>query len=188
MIDGSFGGAIVQRVWVPSFFCAAFCVLPCSLPAVTRADTVALWLFDEQVGIYPSCVLGDAATNDCPLVLGPGGQIVEGKYGNALEASEHPKLKLAQANRDTGFERRPEMLNIDTGATGFAQVGILDENGEPIEGVGVDDCVYINGDFIETEVEWLKKGTDLSALAGKPVKVMIRSRGTKLYSLQFVDR
>lgn len=64
-----------------------------------RADTVALWLFDEPLGLYPSCVLGDAATNDCPLVLGPGGQVVEGKYGNALQPLEQTKKKLNKRAR-----------------------------------------------------------------------------------------
>jgi hypothetical protein len=85
--------------------------------------------------------------------------------------------------RPLRFEGSRLVLNVDTGATGYAQVGILDENGRSIDGFGVDDCVYINGDFIDTEVEWLHKG-----LAGKPVQLVIRSRGTKLYSLQFVSR
>jgi hypothetical protein len=92
------------------------------------------------------------------------------------------------ATRPLTFQGNRLALNIDTGATGYAQVGILDERGKPIDGFGVDDCVYINGDFIDAEVEWLNKGTDVSSLAGKPVQLVFRSRGTKLYSLQFVSR
>jgi hypothetical protein len=90
--------------------------------------------------------------------------------------------------RPLTFEGNRLVLNIDTGAAGYAQLGILDADGRPIDGFGVDDCVYINGDFISTEVEWLKKGNDVSSLAGKPVRLDIRSRGTKLYSLQFARR
>ena len=68
------------------------------------------------------------------------------------------------------------VLNIDTGATGYAQVGLLDQDGRPIEGYGLDDCIYINGDFMDTEVEWLDKGKDVSALAGQPVQLVIRMR------------
>ena len=32
----------------------------------------------------------------------------------------------------------------------------------PIEGYTVDDCVYVNGDFIAKEVDWLETGADLS--------------------------
>jgi hypothetical protein len=77
-------------------------------------------------------------------------------------------------------------LNIDTGAVGYAQVGFLDETGKPIPGYTVDDCVYINGDFTGTSVEWTKRGTDVSDLAGRIVQVVFRMRGTKLYAMQFV--
>ena len=83
------------------------------------------------------------------------------------------------------FEGTLLKLNIDTGATGYAQVGFLDEKGSPIPGYSVDDCVYINGDFIDTSVEWLKHGSDISALAGKPVQLVFRMRGTKLFAMQF---
>lgn len=83
------------------------------------------------------------------------------------------------------FEGNRLVLNIDTGAAGYAQVGIIGKDGQPIEGFEVDDCVYINGDFMDAQVEWLGKGRDVSALAGEPVRLVIRSHGTKLYSLQF---
>ena len=80
------------------------------------------------------------------------------------------------------------VLNIDTGAAGYAQVGLLDEQGKPIPGFSADDCVYINGDFVETEVEWVKKGKDLSSLQGKVVQVEFQLRGAKLYSMQFLKK
>ena len=51
-----------------------------------------MWLFDEQVGVYPSCVLGDAATGQFPLVIGPGGQIRPGKFGNSLAPLGRPAV------------------------------------------------------------------------------------------------
>ncbi len=78
----------------------------CNALSTACAETIALWLFDEQVGLYPSSLIGDAATNECPLVLGRGGQIVAGKYGNALEPSEQPNIKLSPARRYTGFKRQ----------------------------------------------------------------------------------
>ncbi len=57
-----------------------------------ESTTMALWLFDEQVGIYPSCVLSDSSETDFPLVMGPGGRIEEGKFGNALYPVEQPKV------------------------------------------------------------------------------------------------
>ena len=54
----------------------------------SRAETVALWLFDEQEGLYPSCPLSDATPNGLHLILGRGGSIVPGKFGGALGAVE----------------------------------------------------------------------------------------------------
>jgi hypothetical protein len=86
------------------------------------------------------------------------------------------------------FEGNRLMLNIDTSATGYAQAGLLDGNGRPIAGFGVDECIYVNGDEIKAEVEWLGKGKDVSALQGKPVRLVLRMRGAKLYSMQFTKR
>jgi len=84
------------------------------------------------------------------------------------------------------------VLNVDTDATGYAQFGFVDERGTPIPGFSVDDCVYVNGDEIDYEVEWLAPGgrptKDLSALAGRTVQLVARLRGTSLYALQFIRR
>ena len=79
------------------------------------------------------------------------------------------------------------LLNVDTDAVGYVQVGFLDERGRPIEGYTVDDCVYVNGDFVAKEVDWLRTGADLSPLVGKTVQVVLRMRGAKLYAMQFVE-
>jgi hypothetical protein len=84
------------------------------------------------------------------------------------------------------------VLNVDTGAAGFAQVGFIDEAGKPVPGFTVDDCVYVNGRGVEQNVEWLgrdgKSVTDLSALAGKTLRLVVRMRGASLYALQFVQK
>lgn len=86
------------------------------------------------------------------------------------------------------FEGNRLVLNIDTGAVGYAQVGILDLHGNPLPGYTLDECVYINGDFLEAPVEWLGKGTDVGELAGRPVRLAFRLRGAKLFAMQFVRR
>jgi hypothetical protein len=109
------------------------------------------------------------------------------------------------------FEGNRLILNIDTRAAGYTQVGFLDENGDPIEGFSVEDCVYINGDFIGEEVEWIQNRNeftdvaigegespkllrkvittkDVSSLQGKVVQLVFRMRNTKLYSMQFVSK
>jgi hypothetical protein len=76
---------------------------------------------------------------------------------------------------------------VDTGATGFVQIGLTRGDGRPIEGFGVDDGVYVNGNELDYTVEWLERGADLSALAGQPVRMVIRMRGSRLFALQFTD-
>jgi hypothetical protein len=88
-VDGPIQKSICAATIFALIFAAALFV-----PARLNAETVALWLFDEQVGIYPSCVLGDASQNNYPLVLGPGGQIA---------------IELSPENRYIGFERRPQI-------------------------------------------------------------------------------
>ena len=89
--------------------------------------------------------------------------------------------------RPLTFEGDRLQLNVDTDAVGYLQVGFLDERGQPIEGYTVDDCVYVNGDFIAKEVDWLVTGADVSPLAGRTVQVVFRMRGAKLYAMQFVE-
>ena len=89
--------------------------------------------------------------------------------------------------RPVTFTGNRLQLNVDTDAVGYLQVGFLDERGQPIEGYTVDDCVYVNGDFIAKEVDWLERAADLSPLVGRTVQVVFRMRGAKLYAMQFVE-
>ena len=98
----------------------------------------------------------------------------------------------APYDREGTFTTRPLIfegdrleLNVDTDAAGYLQVGFTDEGGRPIEGYSVDDAVYVNGDFVDTTVEWLGRGTDVSSLAGQTVRLVFRLRGVKLYAMQF---
>ena len=63
---------------------------PCALRFLRqlrlRADTVALWLFDEQVGVYPSSVLNDAGPGSHFLILGRGGGDRAGKIWQCAAA------------------------------------------------------------------------------------------------------
>jgi hypothetical protein len=106
------------------------------------------------------------------------------------------------------FEGNRLTLNVNTDATGYIQVGFLDENKRPIPGYSLDECVYINGDFINAEAEWIKNieqlkdvdleeddalknaviEKDVSQLAGKKIHLIFRMRGAKLYAMQFIEK
>ena len=82
-------------------------------------------------------------------------------------------------------------LNYSSSARGGVRGGFLDAEGKPVEGNAVEDCPWIYGDAIERVVEW-RRGegvdavtTDVSALAGRPVRIVFELKDADLYSLQF---
>jgi hypothetical protein len=75
-------------------------------------------------------------------------------------------------------------LNVNTSASGEGRVALLDAAGKAIDGFAIDDCHFVNGDYPGAIVQW-NKGADVSALAGKPIRLAFEMRGTKLYSFQF---
>lgn len=131
------------------------------------------------------------------------------RFVSADAPYDHEALIITRPMTFTG-ERL--ILNIDTDAAGYAQVGFLDEKGEPIEGFAVDDCVYINGDFFDKEVEWISNiaafggfegkseeeifaeagkltfTRDVSPLQGRTLRLVFRLRGAKLYAMQFAEK
>jgi hypothetical protein len=75
-------------------------------------------------------------------------------------------------------------LNIDTGAFGTAFVELRDADGKPIPGFTLADCEEVGGNFVDQAVHW-KGSADVSALAGKPVRIHIVLKRAKLYAFQF---
>jgi hypothetical protein len=75
-------------------------------------------------------------------------------------------------------------INFSTGATGGVFVEIQDAQGKLIPGFTMDDCVEQIGDEIERTVKW-KNGSDLSHLAGEPIKLRFSMRDADLYALRF---
>jgi len=85
-----------------------------AVPATRAAETVALWAFDEPVGLYPSSALADQGAHEYFLTLGPGGSIVPGRFGRALSTiaqtmppepnrhAEHEQGQLVDSETDTG--------------------------------------------------------------------------------------
>ena len=85
-------------------------------------------------------------------------------------------------------------LNVATGAGGTVQVEIQDETGKPIDGFTEAEADEINGNHIRVPVSWggttFKRGrwqgnTDVSSLAGKPIRLRFIMRDCKLYAFQF---
>ncbi|MBM3785658.1 MAG: hypothetical protein FJW30_14935 [Acidobacteria bacterium] len=75
-------------------------------------------------------------------------------------------------------------LNINTGAGGSAKVEILSESGRRMDGFSFHEADEINANRVRQVVTWRGK-SDVSALAGKAVRLRIRMRSAKLYAFQF---
>jgi hypothetical protein len=93
------------------------------------------------------------------------------------------------------FDGSELVLNIDTSATGFARVGIIrpdsgaiagyDDYGVEVSGFGVEYCDLIhtanNTNYV---VKWAGNN-DVSALAGKPVRLQFELHNCDLYAFEF---
>lgn len=76
------------------------------------------------------------------------------------------------------------LLNLHAVGSGGVRVALLDETGEPFPGFASSDCDWINVDEVDHEVNW-KSGANVSALAGKPVRVEVTMRNARLFAFQF---
>lgn len=82
------------------------------------------------------------------------------------------------------FQGRELVINCSTSAVGSVQVEIQDSTGNPIEGFTLAQCPDIFGDEIERVITW-ESGSDLSALAGRPIRLRFVMKDTDLYSMRF---
>jgi hypothetical protein len=84
------------------------------------------------------------------------------------------------------FAGRCLRLNIDTGAMGTAFVEIRNAQGQPVAGFTLAEAEEIGGNYIDQRVYWRGR-TDVSSLAGKPIRLFFRMTRAKLYAFQFAD-
>jgi hypothetical protein len=78
-------------------------------------------------------------------------------------------------------------LNFKTQDGGSLRVGLCDEHGKPYPGFDLTDCDRLQGDAVGKTVSWKGK-VDLSAFAGKPVRLRFEMSDCQLWSFQFRDR
>jgi hypothetical protein len=82
------------------------------------------------------------------------------------------------------FTGKTLTLNYATSAVGSVQVEIQTDKGEAIPGFTLKDAPQAFGDKIETVFAW-NSGSDISALAGKPVRLRFVVRDADVYSYRF---
>jgi len=82
------------------------------------------------------------------------------------------------------FTGRRLLLNFATSAAGSLRVELQDEAGHPLPGFAAADCPEIFGNSISRPVRW-RDGEDVSALAGRTVRVRFVMKDAELFALQF---
>lgn len=75
-------------------------------------------------------------------------------------------------------------INFSTSAYGSVRVEIQDINGKPLPGFSLKDCPPVFGDTVDRTVYW-NKGSDLSSIAGKTVRLRFVMSDADLYSFCF---
>jgi hypothetical protein len=85
------------------------------------------------------------------------------------------------------FEGDRLIVNFSTSAAGGMQVQLEAPDGRPAAGFAFSDCPEIYGDATEHTVKW-KQGSDVSALAGKPIRLRLTLRDADLYAFGFRGR
>ena len=75
-------------------------------------------------------------------------------------------------------------INYSTSAAGQMRVELQDADGNALPGFALADCEPISGDQISRGVTW-KGGSDVSALAGKPVTLRFEMSDADLFAIQF---
>lgn len=73
-------------------------------------------------------------------------------------------------------------VNIDTSASGCARAALLGEDGRELEGYGLADSDLLHANDTAHILSW-RKSPDVSRLRGRPVRLLLRSRATKLYAV-----
>lgn len=86
--------------------------------------------------------------------------------------------------RTLSFNGKELVINYSTSAGGSVRVEVQDESGQPIADFAAADSQSLVGDKIEQQVSW-KKGSDVSSLAGRPVRLRFIMQEADLFAIQF---
>jgi hypothetical protein len=139
---------------------------------------------------YPACGLIQTGKSELSL-------FVQRHYGQGVNLVERCTLRLdgfaslhagykggRMITKPLTFTGKALHLNFATSAAGHVAVEVQDENGTPIPGFTLEDCVAQSYDDIDRVIRW-KSGSDVSALAGKPVRLRFDLRDADVFSFWF---
>jgi hypothetical protein len=82
------------------------------------------------------------------------------------------------------FEGKNLFLNFSTSAAGKILVEVQTANGKPVPGYSLQDSQPAIGNEINKWVKW-NNNSDLSSLAGQPIRLLFKMKDADLYAIQF---
>ena len=82
------------------------------------------------------------------------------------------------------FQGEQLVINFATKKGGSVNVELQDENGKPIPGFELSNCLPLAGDSIEQTVSW-KSSDSVASLAGKTIRIRFVLRNADVYSIRF---
>jgi hypothetical protein len=101
--------------------------------------------------------------------------------------SLHARQKAGEfVSKAIVFSGRNLTLNFATSAVGSIRVELQDVDGRPLSGFTLAECDELFGDTVNRTVTWADKD-DVSALAGRPVRLRMVLSDADLYSLKFQE-
>jgi hypothetical protein len=78
------------------------------------------------------------------------------------------------------------LLNVDTGALGHLRVSLAEPDGTPISGFGIEEGTAIRTNSTHAVAVW-KGQSDLAALQGREVRVVLSGTRARLFSFRFAQ-
>ncbi len=86
--------------------------------------------------------------------------------------------------RPLTFGGRELRVNVSTSAVGSVAVELQDAEGNPVPGFALDAATPFYGDRLDQPMAW-KEQADVSALAGRPVRLRFRLRDADVFAFRF---
>jgi hypothetical protein len=151
-------------------------------PGIVRRGNYLYQYYTSTGRTHDSAILRPEYVNSAPRMGGIG--VVRQRLDGFISADADHHGGLLETPPLT-FQGNHLRLNIDTGAMGTAFVELRDADHHPVPGFTLAECEEIGGNFIDQCVYWKGK-SDVSALAGRPVRLYFKLTRAKLYAFQFL--
>lgn len=101
--------------------------------------------------------------------------------------SAHATMKGGEVvTKPVVFNGKTLRLNFSTSAAGSVRVELQDSAGSALPGFSLDECEETFGDALDRAVAW-KSGRDVSAHAGKPVRLRFVLKDADIFAFRFAE-